>query len=361
LAYGAEIEIRDPDTHTELFHVRPDFRDTVPYLKCFHINESRLACSAGNGWTQINVFDLEAEGKLNFGWTSTEPHPIEAIAFTNSKLVTGSRKCIVWDLTTRTPIVTFSEQQRGVVNCLQFDDEILACSHKGRKVRIWDIKSGKRIFTIQGHQHLVHCLQYDDHFLATGSKDKTLRIWDKYKGYQCSAVLRGHTESVRTLSLHGWKVISGSKDGDVRIWDITSPGTSVRASATKLATSRSTKVISTSATPTWSAPVRAASLPSLPALETVVVEGDGDGEGEGEIVVAGVGDGGIRSRSVGRLAGAEPVFSVATSSSRLYVGTRSLKVYDFAQLVPVPFKPGSKMQVLDKFLNIFMSSEKVAL
>jgi len=80
---------------------------------------------------------------------------------------------------------------------------------------------------------------------------------------------------------------------------------------------------------------------------------------EGVTVGLGGEDKGMRCRSVGRLAGAEPVFSVATSSSRLYVGTRSLKVYDFAQSVPVPLKSSVKMPVLDKIRNMFMSSDKV--
>uniref|UniRef100_A0A6B2L558 F-box domain-containing protein n=1 Tax=Arcella intermedia TaxID=1963864 RepID=A0A6B2L558_9EUKA len=295
-AHGAEIELRDQFSQDELFHIRPDFTDGVPYIKCFHIFDSKLVCSAGPGWTHINVYDLK-DGRLVCGWPSVEPHPIEAIAFSDQFIVTGSRKCIVWDVNTRTPVQTFTEQQRGVVNSIQFDDNLLVCSHKGRKVRIWDIKSGKRIFTVQGHQHLIHCLQYDDNILATGSKDKTLRIWDKYKGFQCSAVLRGHTESVRTLNLQGWKIVSGSKDGDVRIWDV----------------SGNPNLVSTLTSSLNDLPNTLQKSPSLDELFYDIKPTKSI----------------PRPRSIGRLSGSDPIFSVASSSSRLYVGTKNLRVYDF--------------------------------
>jgi WD40 repeat protein len=331
LAYGEEIEIQDPSAQTELFHIRPDFRDTIPYLKCFYVNKTKLACSAGNGWTMVNVFDLERKGVFDYGWNCQEPHPIEAISFSDDKLVTGSRKCIVWDIATKSILRTFSEQQRGVVNCLQFDDEILVCSHKGRKVRIWDIKSGKRIFTIQGHQHLVHCLQYDSKVLATGSKDNTVRIWDKYKGYQCSGILRGHSESVRTLSLQGWRVVSGSKDGDVRIWDITSQP---QVNTTSVVLNQSPINIRSSQKDTEKNNNFNINLYKQNPI--LVPEANGN----------------IRTRSVGRITGHDPVFSIATSSSKIYVGTKALKVYDYCP--PIGNNGTKKPQsTLDKFLNIF--------
>lgn len=330
-AYADVIEVRDPKTHAEKFCIQPEFREQ-PYIKCFYLHQNRLACSAGNNWSQVNLYNLEEEGRLTAGWSTFETTPIDAIAFNDSMLVTGSRKCVVWDLQTRVPIHTFSEQQRGVVNCLQFDDQMLACSHKGRKVRIWDIKSGKRTFTLQGHLHLVHCLQYNDKYMATGSKDKTLRIWDKRKGFNCVAVLRGHTESVRALQLNDWKVISGSKDGDVRIWEISSP------------------FPNSVSLPTHSAfnPFSLPNLDTNPSLQL-------DQYQEEELLNTSVTEitesehyTDIKNKSLFRFKVMDPVFSLAASSSHLYVGTHVLQVYDFS-------KPPSrsKIPMLDKLRDMF--------
>lgn len=328
-SYGGIIEIRDPQTQAELHRLRPELQDTVPCLKGFHLNKSLLACAAGKSWSQINVYDLNAGGRLAFGWTAGDS-PIETLAMNDRTIVTGSRKCVVWDLQTRTSLMTISEQQRGIVNCLQFDDKILACSHKGKKVRIWDINSGKRLYTLQGHQHLVHCLQYNDNILVTGSKDRTLRVWDKRKGYTCLATLRGHTESVRSLQLDDWKVISGSKDSDVRIWDIG-------------ATTSYSVLDGINDSP------RRDSRANFSSLFSTDSEGFDDNTSTVEDYYRTARSTTIPHKSICRISGSDAIFSLAASTSRLYVGTHSLRVYDFEK---PETERRSGVAVLDKLRNI---------
>jgi len=284
-------------------------------------------------------------------------------------LVTGSRKCVVWDLHTRKPLRMFSEQQRGIVNCLQFDDKILACSHKGKKVRIWDIISGKRIFTLQGHQHLVHCLQYNDSILVTGSKDKTLRVWDKRKGFSSLATLRGHTESVRALYLDNWKVISGSKDNDVRIWDVsgaTTPPSSLYSysstSSSMLTLLHNTDTLTTDNPLTTSNYFSSIDedldgtddqLPTNDAYSNSVHDNDSPDTSPPLTTRIYRSPSPIPLKSVCRIPGSEAIFSLSASASRLYVGTYSLKVYDFDKVE----EKSIGIAVLDRLRN--MINEKV--
>lgn len=331
LTCGNVIEVLDPITHAEKFRIKPskNLRDTGPVLKGFYIYKSILVCAAGTAWSQINMYNLES-GRVMCGWTAGDS-PIETLALNDTTMVTGSRKCVVWDLHTRKALQMFSEQQRGIVNCLQFDDKMLACSHKGKKVRIWDIVSGKRIFTLQGHQHLVHCLQYNDSILVTGSKDKTLRVWDKRKGFSSMATLRGHTESVRALCLDNWKVISGSKDKDVRIWDV----------------SGATTPPSPYQHPLWEENVGDYLNFDDVMSSNSLHDPDSFTPSPSSLRIQRASP--IPLRSVCRISGSEAIFSLAASASRLYVGTCCLKAYDFDK--PEEKSPGIAVYI-DRLRNI---------
>ena len=111
------------------------------------------------------------------------------------------------------PLLTVKEQHRGIVNCLELLDGIIFCTHKGKKIRLWDAKSGKRLHTLAGHDHLVHCFGVNGHYLASGSKDKTIKIWDRRQTYAPLITLDTHKSSVRALALDKWKLVSGSKSG----------------------------------------------------------------------------------------------------------------------------------------------------
>lgn len=64
-------------------------------------------------------------------------------------------------------------------------------------VRIWDIETGKTIYTLNGHEGEVICVNFsaEGDLLLTGSFDGTARIWDMQSG-QCVRVLEGHEAEI---------------------------------------------------------------------------------------------------------------------------------------------------------------------
>jgi len=118
-----------------------------------------------------------------------------------NRLLTGGRQVCLWDLakTDSGPLLTLKEQHRGIVNCIEVQDNLLVCTHKGKKIRIWDVRyetsrvinlpwldlnwcwlcfrSGNRLFTLQGHSHLIHTVGMNKTDLISGSKDTTMRVW----------------------------------------------------------------------------------------------------------------------------------------------------------------------------------------
>ena len=76
-------------------------------------------------------------------------------------------------------------------------------------------------FRAQGHTGSVTCLAVtDDGLCVSGSWDNTLRVWDLRSG-ECLHTLEGHSDSVSCLALTSDGLcVSGSVDSTLRIWDI---------------------------------------------------------------------------------------------------------------------------------------------
>jgi WD40 repeat protein len=185
------------------------------------------------GSTQAHIFDIATQQVLESHSLGQDPVHCLAIDKTQgtpgaNKLLSGGRQICLWDLerVDAGPLLTVKEQHRGIVNCLELVDDIIFCTHKGKKIRLWDSKSGKRLHTLAGHDHLVHCFGVNGNILASGSKDKTVRIWDRRQTFAPVVTLDCHKSSVRALALDKWKLVTGSKAGQVSIhnlYDLSSP------------------------------------------------------------------------------------------------------------------------------------------
>lgn len=114
------------------------------------------------------------------------------------------------------------------IYCIQFDENILASGSRDRTIKLWDMRTGKHIQTLQHHSASVLCLQYDDRYMFSGSSDASIIQWDMTtKPRQYMRTLLGHSESVLNLKFHGNRLVSSSKDYTVRIWDLET-GTTLR-------------------------------------------------------------------------------------------------------------------------------------
>jgi len=92
-----------------------------------------------------------------------------------------------------------------------------------KTAKIWDVKAGTLIHTLQGHTELVASGEFspDGTMLATVSSDKTAKIWDVKTG-KCKATLTGHANRVTSVafSKDGTKLATASLDSTAKVWDI---------------------------------------------------------------------------------------------------------------------------------------------
>ncbi len=105
------------------------------------------------------------------------------------------------------------------------DGKTLVTGGRDNKVKVWDVKSGQLLKTLEGHKDWVFAVTVtpDGKTLVSGSRDFTARVWDLGTGmYQRE--YKGHREAVHAvlITADGKKVVTGSEDGTVQVWDINS-------------------------------------------------------------------------------------------------------------------------------------------
>lgn len=100
---------------------------------------------------------------------------------------------------------------------------LLVSGSNDKTVQLWDVPSGRRLATLQGHskwlQALVFCA--DGRLLVGGSDGQRVRVWDGWTGHTLH-VLRGHRSLTEKLAFRadGAQLASAGWDATTRIWDL---------------------------------------------------------------------------------------------------------------------------------------------
>ena len=88
---------------------------------------------------------------------------------------------------------------------------------------VWDVKTGKDIFTLKGHTGSINYVAYspDGNMIASSSSDSTVIIWDG-RFYNEIKRLSGYTGKLNCLdfSPDGNNIVTGSSDNKIQIYNI---------------------------------------------------------------------------------------------------------------------------------------------
>jgi WD40 repeat protein len=105
--------------------------------------------------------------------------------------------------------------------CFSPDSRCLASASEDTTVKIWDVATGKLLFTLQGHTGPVCSICYspDGRRLVSAGHDKTVKVWDPTTGQEILN-MEGHTDMVLSVSFsRDGRRLASAGGLEVKIWD----------------------------------------------------------------------------------------------------------------------------------------------
>ena len=90
-------------------------------------------------------------------------------------------------------------------------------------IRVWNLKSGRLLHTIDAHKGWVNALAIssDGQLLISGSSDQSIRLWNPINGSQMKTIAIAHSQEVLAIAIspNGQIFASGGADGKFRLWN----------------------------------------------------------------------------------------------------------------------------------------------
>jgi WD40 repeat protein/serine/threonine protein kinase len=205
----------------------------------FSPDGQRLAAACSDG--SVKIWDLQAD-KNPRNWRA-HPSSVSCVVFSpdgrrlasacasygwEGEPADGEVK--VWDLATGKEIFTLGGHTQGV-NGVAFspDGQRLATAGEDQTVKVWDATTGRELLTCQGHTADVHAVTFspDSRCLASASVNWSKRghgevkLWDARTGEE-RMTLHGHIGYILSVAFSpdGQRLASAGMDRTVKLWEV---------------------------------------------------------------------------------------------------------------------------------------------
>ena len=96
----------------------------------------------------------------------------------------------------------------------------LATGSRDKKIRIFEVKTGKLVLLLVGHDNWVTDIHFHPNgkYLMSCADDKSIRIWDLSLGRCYRKIYNAHDHFISTFAMRGKLAATGSVDTSCKIW-----------------------------------------------------------------------------------------------------------------------------------------------
>eukprot|EP00667_Euglena_gracilis_P006840 EG_transcript_6900 len=193
-------------------------------VKCIavHPNE-RSFVSCAHDDSAISLYDLRT-GRELVSYFGHEDVVLNAAFSTDGKyLATCSRDrtMILWDVTTGKQLFTFEHDKVVICCAFAYDGRFLASGCQDGVCRVWDVKKRREVVAFPDHDGIVVAIAAcpTDVTVASAATDRTVRLWNGATG-QVQRTLRGHQGLILACSWHAdGAMLVSTEEAVVRLWD----------------------------------------------------------------------------------------------------------------------------------------------
>jgi WD40 repeat protein len=123
---------------------------------------------------------------------------------------------------TRAQLITLKTGAQVLSVAFSPDSKTFASGGFDNVVTLWEVTSGKKQHTLEGHSNVVHSVAYspDGRTIASGSWDKTVRLWD-VATLKEKTTLKGHIERVQAIAFaQDGKSLATCDGRSAKVWDL---------------------------------------------------------------------------------------------------------------------------------------------
>jgi WD40 repeat protein len=188
-----------------------------------------------NPLSEPRLFHLEnsvPENGIIWEWIQPYTHCLKTI---QKEQISQIKQAIAPELY-REKIRSF--QKRGILNghsswvdavAISQDGQIMVSGSYDNTIKLWDLPTGKSVYTLVGHSSTVHsvAISADKKTIVSGSDDGTIKVWNTATGelirtVKDSASQRNAVTKIQSVSISqdGQKFVSGGDDRTVKIWQL---------------------------------------------------------------------------------------------------------------------------------------------
>jgi WD40 repeat protein len=172
----------------------------------------------------VTLWDTARGDKLSTlrGYTA----PVVGLAFhpNGTQLATASEDGIrIWNVATGEEVLVPNRSEPVLTVVFSPDGRHLATGSADGTAVVWDVGTGRQLFTLFGHTRAVFSIAFtpDGSRLATASGDGTVKIWDAGDGKEL-LTLSGHTGRIFDLAISpdGARLATAGQDGVSRVYTL---------------------------------------------------------------------------------------------------------------------------------------------